>query len=416
MSMDKHPSPFWQAVESVEGLSAVQAEWRHVLATDWTWAKVLLRPTGEVAAWYPRLDERYDDPTWPTRGYDVVCHDEDGDDYVGVCPDGSDNIKLTRAQLAVYALDLETLARWIAAALTLIPDVAEMDGPCRTCRVGTVSGPGQRAVVVYMLIATTPSILHAAVADLCLRHTQPLLVLTPTTRFWPAWPDVFVQRGGMAIGMSEAFSLMTGGLKANPDVLTALQRIVRGSGIDREEQLPIFRRRNDGCWELGFAGTRIEARDSKGLRYIAFLLAHPDESVHVTEAMAAAGNHAVVALAGEIAIDAEGWRKVRERQHELRQEIEDARRRADLTARQVAEAELARLADQARRARGKHGRDRKIGDASEKWRKAVRNAIDGALSRIQKRHEKLWRHLDSSIDLGTFLKYAPPPPAPAWLL
>ena len=59
---------------------------------------------------------------------------------------------------------------------------------------------------------------------------------------------------------------------------------------------------------------------------------------------------------------------------------------------------------------GLGGRSRKLGDPSERARKAVAARIRDAIERIAIEHVELGRHLRASVNTGTFCSYAPPSP------
>jgi hypothetical protein len=147
---------FWPSLESVVGLSAVQAEWARLLGDELPWAvgTRLLRCSGTRAGYYPRGG----DAAPSLLPYEVVEHGED--DYVGVCPDGWETVPLTRGQLLLWELDRMRLAEAVAAALSL-PKSFEPDVHPFTSRVGTY-GSGGGAVPVYLTIGIERDDLTAA--------------------------------------------------------------------------------------------------------------------------------------------------------------------------------------------------------------------------------------------------------------
>ncbi len=53
----------------------------------------------------------------------------------------------------------------------------------------------------------------------------------------------------------------------------------------------IFRHEGE-YWTIVYEETLFRIRDSKGLRYLAYLLSHPDKRIHCTDLCSAVGGHA----------------------------------------------------------------------------------------------------------------------------
>jgi hypothetical protein len=66
-------------------------------------------------------------------------------------------------------------------------------------------------------------------------------------------------------------------------------------------------------------------------------------------------------------------------------------------------------------AAGLGGRARRLGDQSERARKAVTARIRDVLDRIERVHPALGAHLRASVTTGTYCGYPPPTPT-AWEL
>jgi hypothetical protein len=66
-------------------------------------------------------------------------------------------------------------------------------------------------------------------------------------------------------------------------------------------------------------------------------------------------------------------------------------------------------------AAGLGGRPRRLGDRSERARKAVTARIRDVIARIERAHPALGAHLRVSITTGTFCAYSPAAPA-SWEL
>lgn len=124
---------FWQATEIVVGHEAVAAHWQHLMGDEWPTARRWFRPTTELSTHYPKLEP---EPASPLD-YRVVCHDEDADGFVGVCPEGTGDRLLRKRNLVLYELDRRKLTGLLAAALDLIPDYAVVPDCPVAYRVGS---------------------------------------------------------------------------------------------------------------------------------------------------------------------------------------------------------------------------------------------------------------------------------------
>jgi hypothetical protein len=173
-------------------------------------------------------------------------------------------------------------------------------------------------------------------------------------------------------------------------------------------QRNVFRRDGD-VWTLAYAGTVVRLPDAKGLHDIARLLANPGVEIPAADLIGpAAGQEA--SLGADTALDAHARGAYRQRLAELAAEIDAAD--ADHDPERAARARVERdtLVQALSAAYGLGGRGRRLGDASERARKAVTARIRDSLSRIDRRHPTLAQHLRQSIHTGTVCSYQPPEP------
>ncbi len=170
-------------------------------------------------------------------------------------------------------------------------------------------------------------------------------------------------------------------------------------------------------WSLVFDGRAASVRDSKGLRYLARLLAEPGRELHVLDlvALERAPEQSESRLAfaangdaGEL-LDARAKAAYRRRLAEIDEDLADALALGDTARASQAESERDILVRELSRAVGLGGRDRRAGSASERARSAVTRAMRHALSRIRKHHAPLGDHLDRTIRTGTYCVYTPDP-------
>jgi hypothetical protein len=173
----------------------------------------------------------------------------------------------------------------------------------------------------------------------------------------------------------------------------------------------VFRLDHD-VWTLGWEGFEVRMTDTKGLRDLQTLVAHP--GVEISAVDLATGGAAVAASAPPL-LDATAKASYRRRLDELDDAIDHAMlRHRDERAREL-ETERDALLDELRRATGLGGRDRRLGDEAEKMRKTVTARIRDSLRRLDERHPGLAAHLRASVRTGAHCSYAPAEPV-SWEL
>ena len=177
-------------------------------------------------------------------------------------------------------------------------------------------------------------------------------------------------------------------------------------------------RREGEYWIVAFEGHRFTLRDSKGLRYLALLLAEPGREFHALDLVGSAavaepltkGSEQGLRVARDKAIphlDEEAKAAYRERFRDLQEELAEADNWNDPERRERARAEIEFLSHELGRAVGLGGRDRPTGSAGERARLSVTRAIRGALARIDEHSPDLGAHLESTIKTGTYCVYRP---------
>jgi tetratricopeptide (TPR) repeat protein len=179
-------------------------------------------------------------------------------------------------------------------------------------------------------------------------------------------------------------------------------------------------RREGEYWTIAFEGDAFRLHDSKGLHYMARLLAAPGREFHALDLVGAEEGanpeRARIGDAGEV-LDQQAKAAYRRRLEELREDVEEAEGYNDPERAARAREEMEFLAHELARATGLGGRDRKAASASERARVNVTRAIRAALARIAEHSPDLGRHLDSTVRTGTFCSYVPDPRLPpAWHL
>ncbi|HET9143627.1 ATP-binding protein [Actinophytocola sp.] len=179
--------------------------------------------------------------------------------------------------------------------------------------------------------------------------------------------------------------------------------------VDGAEPVNEFRFTGE-VWTLTMSGRTIHLPDAKGLRDIHLLLGSPDTDVPAVELLALDGGRLAVAarrFAGDAVLDEQAKISYRRRLSTLDEEIDraavlgDDRRAAEL------DRERAALLDELRAAAGLAGRTRRLGDETERARKAVTARIRDTLRKLDERHPELAEHLRATISTGLTCRYQP---------
>jgi tetratricopeptide (TPR) repeat protein len=180
----------------------------------------------------------------------------------------------------------------------------------------------------------------------------------------------------------------------------------------------VFRRAGE-YWDITFGGTSIRLRDTKGLDYIAYLLARPAQDVHVADlttlGVATGNGHTAPAGSSEerdlgAVLDPRAVSEYRARLAEVREELEEATAAADTGRAARARHEIETITHALSAAFGLGGRSRRAGAPTERIRKAVTNQIRRTVDRIERRHQALGRHLANSLRTGVVCAYRPEHP------
>jgi tetratricopeptide (TPR) repeat protein len=181
--------------------------------------------------------------------------------------------------------------------------------------------------------------------------------------------------------------------------------------------------RDGAYWTLGYAGATVRMKHASGATYLAMLLQHPGQEIHVLDLTMDRATDAVVIAgaapeglvrrhassdAGEV-IDPQARAEYKRRLTELGEELEEARRFNDVGHCERLEAEIEMLTQELSRAVGLGGRMRKAGSAAERARVNVSRAIAAVVKKIAEHHPKLGEHLGARVHTGTFCSYTPDP-------
>jgi predicted ATPase len=168
-------------------------------------------------------------------------------------------------------------------------------------------------------------------------------------------------------------------------------------------------RREGDVWAITDGGRELRLRDSKGLQYLAALIAAPGREHHVLELAGSGLDEPAPA-----ALDDAARAAYRRRLAELEDELDEAERFADPERLARLHDERDALYGELRSAVGLGGRSR-AGGSAERARKAVTNRLRDAVARIESEDAELAAHLRASLHTGIVCAYRPEPHSP-WSL
>ena len=177
-----------------------------------------------------------------------------------------------------------------------------------------------------------------------------------------------------------------------------------GTPQAREPTEAIFRR-TGRTWEIGYADRVVQIPDARGLRDLAFLLSRPGVAVSVLELADDADRPSWAR--GAPALDERARREIRERLRQLDADEADAESVGEHERAALAREQRQELAEAVARDFGLGGRARRIGDPVERSRKTVSTRIRRTIAIVGRTHPELGRHLERSIDTGTWCAYRP---------
>jgi len=120
-------------------------------------------------------------------------------------------------------------------------------------------------------------------------------------------------------------------------------------------------------------------------------------------------------MGSDAVLDQRARREVRARLDELDRDIEQAEAWNDGERAARTRAERDAIVHELAAAAGLGGRPRRLGDESERARKAVTARIRDAIARVAAVHTSLGAHLESSVRTGSTCSYTPPVPV-TWQL
>jgi hypothetical protein len=204
----------------------------------------------------------------------------------------------------------------------------------------------------------------------------------------------------------------------DPDDAALLERLAPGpaAGLAAASRPVATARlaRDGGWWEATSNGVSVRLRDTKGLRYLAELIARPGVERHAldlvdrVEGVDPSGtiDRRALGSVGEL-VDGRARRIYRQRIERLRAEIDDDLATGRLDRAEARQGELDQLVAQLAQAFGLGGRSRPAASAAERARLNVTRALRAAIARLAEAVPVGGAVLDRQVRTGLYCVYAP---------
>ena len=162
----------------------------------------------------------------------------------------------------------------------------------------------------------------------------------------------------------------------------------------------------NGVRSLSFQGKQVQLPDSKGLGDLAVLIDAHGADVHVLTLL----GHKLARMGADPVLDERAKAAFKSRLDHLAQEIDDADAAGSPERAKTLQSERDALIHELAAAAGLGGRDRRLGDETERARKTVSARVRDALSKIERLHPELATHLRGALRMGTVCSYTPAEP------
>jgi len=406
---------FWRTLEDLPGQKAPLAVWRNRLG-DWPLFDQVQRKyllvTGQRAA-------SLECPT-PCCHACPRCVVEYGpNDIEAICPEHeAPLIKITDKDLLFYVLKQSAIMKAVCDAIGIEYKPSASAGCHSFWRVGDFVPPRGAGVPVYMSMLEGSNALDGAMKNLCLLHSDPIVLITPTRRWLSvASEQLLEQRKSVFMAMEEELVFADNrNLKpTDPKGYLFRKLLPQELRTTPTDPLPqnIFRQ-HGGRWQIRFqGGEAVFINRQKGAEYLSALLASPHKPISVLDVY----NSGIMDEKARIAMKAGGFGLADERY------LEECRNQIGELDRGIMEAE--QFNDPGRRARLQREKDqllkqmkelitpggilRKSNDPLKKPRDAVSKAIRRTIMDIKRaKMNRLADHIDKWMVYGNEIIYRPP--------
>ncbi len=321
--------------------------------------------------------------------------------------------RLRAADLLAVLVDTELAAGDLAAANAACDDLVE--------RAEGLDIPGLQARVAALrarVLAAGGDAGHAiGTMEAALDRLPPAGVPLLRATLLIELVRLHVQAGNRAAATVEAGRAMAAladlDVVLRPDDAALLERVARLANSPSPRRATLSR--EDRCWVVSFGDLRCRLAETKGLRYVAELVANPGVERHTLDLVdrvegVGAGDGAVdrraLGDAGEL-VDAKARTAYRHRIEALRAEIDDALDAGTENRAEKLQAELDELVAHLAQAFGLGGRSRRASSTVERARLNVTRAIRAATARVTEALPDAGPILDLRLRTGIYCAYEP---------
>jgi tetratricopeptide (TPR) repeat protein len=202
----------------------------------------------------------------------------------------------------------------------------------------------------------------------------------------------------------------------HPDDVSLLERLGGSPSIADAAAETAALARDGKWWVVSSGGSSVRLADTKGLRYLAELVARPGVERHALDlvdrvegpASGAGPDRRALGDAGEV-LDARARAAYRHRVEQLRAEADEALAAGRLDTAEAKQAELDQLVAQLAQAFGLGGRERRAASAAERARLNVTRALRAAAAKLVDAMPGAGEVLDRRIRTGLYCAYEPDP-------
>jgi hypothetical protein len=347
----------------------------------------------------------------------IVVHSED--DIVAVCPERfSPAIPITDDARKIYRLKWSVIFKDLCTALKIDCRESPVRGCHQTWRIGDYTSAG-KTYPIYFIHPADAGALELIVRNLALIYTEPFVLVTTSLSFRTAEVDELLStRRSMLLALSEITRIHeTGRLELTQSIETLLAPLVPQPIRPVDQSLPqnIFRQRG-ARWEVRFnGGETFWLNRQKGVEYLTRLLQAPHKQFSALElihnGISDAPTEASLKASGINNSDATVINQLRQRQKDLREEIEEALEFNDEARAESLELEADKVESLLKSLVRPGGKITKSSDPMKKPREAVRIALERAFQAMREQGlQSLAAHLDQFIDRKGVVIYRPSTP------
>ncbi|MCE5322414.1 hypothetical protein LLG46_03745 [bacterium] len=223
---------FWTACEKLTGPAAVELQWRQLAGDEYNAAKAFLRPTQELAAYYPCTH------SYPCGCYHrIIVHSDDN--IVAVCtcnPQMCEKTRITKAEIIVYELDHPALYKALAKPLALDIQIADIPHMRWTTQIGFYTQCRGFRLPVFLTIQTVPNDFRNVVLYLLAKYREPFILMAPTHSLCkPDSRELLDNRHAVFLALSDIFMVDESGVFVADDVCVQTLESFCMQATDRHE-------------------------------------------------------------------------------------------------------------------------------------------------------------------------------------